>query len=394
VDQVLFESGLIFDLDLSHGTNRLQPPQLFRRLLEEGAQRWGLLSEYTAPLGEMTLRDHVAKYETALQPQGEVSTSQVAITNGAAEGLALAFRYCARNGARHVLSCGPQFPIIFTSSLHAGLCHTSVIGSETHGLVPTLEQVLDGSERLPVDVLLVTQPGNPAGDVLTESELRRIVDAMPRLRWLIVDRVCGDLSPRRDESLPELRHVADDYDVKTVLIDSFSKRRSCPGARLGYLIAEQPMIDWCASFLMGRGTSRVAEFAAVEDLRIATMWVRSPTVLSPDETDYVDQIFAGQQAIQENWHHAQAELRPLVLTPAQYGQNSVCSVRLERPMTQLDLCRFFAAEWHLGSYPMRCFLPAFDDVATNSFTFRLTLSAPTLEFARTIERMNDALAAL
>lgn len=121
---------------------------------------------------------------------------------------------------------------------------------DTYGLV--MESSSDGGFdwRLDLDsfnaavtkdtgVIVVTNPNNPTGSVLTESEMDAIVAAADRVgAWLVVDEIYRGAEP----SGPMTPTFMGRYD-KLVITGGLSKAFGLPGLRTGWIVAEPKLIQ-------------------------------------------------------------------------------------------------------------------------------------------------------
>ena len=86
--------------------------------------------------------------------------------------------------------------------------------------------------------ILITNPGNPTGVVLSEEEMRMIADvAKEHDLYLISDEVYREFCYDDSGKIPCMGHFSDIAD-NLVLIDSVSKRFSSCGARIGCVITK------------------------------------------------------------------------------------------------------------------------------------------------------------
>jgi cobalamin biosynthesis protein CobC len=89
---------------------------------------------------------------------------------------------------------------------------------------------LDRSDR--ADVVIVVNPNNPTGRIISLSELRSIALALAKKNGLlVVDEAFVD-------ALPEAASVVSDLPPATIVLRSFGKTYGLAGLRLGFAIAE------------------------------------------------------------------------------------------------------------------------------------------------------------
>ncbi len=102
--------------------------------------------------------------------------------------------------------------------------------------------------------ILITNPGNPTGVVLTKQEMRMIADiAKKHDLFLICDEVYREFCYDEEFGVPTMAHF-DDINDNLVIIDSVSKRFSACGARVGCVVTknkdlQQALLKFCQSRL-------------------------------------------------------------------------------------------------------------------------------------------------
>lgn len=112
--------------------------------------------------------------------------------------------------------------------------------------------------------ILITNPGNPTGVVLTEEEMRMIADvAKERHIYIIADEVYREFCYDDKFGIPTMGRFLD-IDENLVIIDSVSKRFSSCGARVGCIITknkdlQNAVLKFCQSRL---AVSTIAQYGA------------------------------------------------------------------------------------------------------------------------------------
>ena len=102
--------------------------------------------------------------------------------------------------------------------------------------------------------ILITNPGNPTGVVLSQEEMRMIADiAKEHNLFLICDEVYREFCYDDKFGVPSMGKF-DDIDDNLVIIDSVSKRFSACGARIGCVVTknkelQQALLKFCQSRL-------------------------------------------------------------------------------------------------------------------------------------------------
>ncbi len=112
--------------------------------------------------------------------------------------------------------------------------------------------------------IFVTNPGNPTGTVLTESEVRMIADvAKEHDLYLICDEVYREMV-FDDRKITSFGYLEDIHD-RLILVDSVSKRYNACGARIGVLISKNDeILELISKLCQGRlAVSTIEQHAAV-----------------------------------------------------------------------------------------------------------------------------------
>jgi len=112
--------------------------------------------------------------------------------------------------------------------------------------------------------IFVTNPGNPTGTVLTESEVRMIADvAKEHDLYLICDEVYREMV-FDDRKITSFGYLEDIHD-RLILVDSVSKRYNACGARIGVVISKnEEILELISKLCQGRlAVSTIEQHAAV-----------------------------------------------------------------------------------------------------------------------------------
>ena len=166
----------------------------------------------------------------------ELSESDILITTGGSEALQILFN-CILDDGDEVIIPEPFYPNYNT--------FIKTAGGSIRPLSTTPEEGYFCADRARIEALLndrtramvVTNPGNPTGMVLTPEQLRMIADvAREHDIFVIGDEVYREFV-YGGEDLATLASFPDAAD-NVVVIDSVSKRFSACGARIGALISK------------------------------------------------------------------------------------------------------------------------------------------------------------
>jgi len=205
------------------------PPQVLEAIKNYSQQ----IIEYGPSEGEAKLLEALPAY---YKNYGiDISSDDIMITTGASEAIQFAF----------MTLCDPDDEIIVPEPYYTN------VGSFAKGagvvLKPVTSRIEDGF-TLPdiaqfeaqvtskTRAILLCSPNNPTGHIYTDSEFRQILELVKRLDlFLIVDEVYREFCYEGKCFTSILQYPA--YADRVVLIDSFSKRYSMCGARIGMLIS-------------------------------------------------------------------------------------------------------------------------------------------------------------
>lgn len=100
--------------------------------------------------------------------------------------------------------------------------------------VPAMVSAVDANTRL----VVVVNPNNPTGTMLTRAEISDLAEAIPPSTLLVVDEAYVEFLPAEEGSSIELVHEIPNL----IVVRTFSKAYGLAGLRLGYAVARIPVI--------------------------------------------------------------------------------------------------------------------------------------------------------
>ncbi len=166
----------------------------------------------------------------------ELTPGNVLITTGGSEALLFALT-CVLDAGDELIVPEPYYPNYATFVAYSGAKVRPIPTTPESGYrfadLAMLESAVTDKSR----ALLLSNPGNPCGTVLSREEIRLIADfAKKHDLWLIADEVYREFVYGGEElmSFAQLEDISD----RLILIDSVSKRFSACGARIGCLISK------------------------------------------------------------------------------------------------------------------------------------------------------------
>ena len=199
------------------------------------------------PLLIEAVRNYYAKLGVDLEP------NDILITTGGSEALLLTC-LSILDPYTEVIIPEPYYPN-YTTFVHAagGVIRALNTGPEEgyhYADKKRIEKLITKNTR----AIMVTNPGNPTGVVLSEDEMRMIADiAKKNDLFLISDEVYREFCYDDKFGIPTMGRFKD-IDDNLVIIDSVSKRFSACGARVGCVITknkelQQAILKFCQSRL-------------------------------------------------------------------------------------------------------------------------------------------------
>ena len=199
------------------------------------------------PVLIQAIQEYYKKLGVDLEPE------DILITTGGSE--ALLFTYLSiLDPYTEVIIPEPYYPN-YTTFVHAagGVIRALQTGPEEgyhYADRKRIEKLITKNTR----AIMVTNPGNPTGVVLSEEEMRMIADiARENDLFLISDEVYREFCYDDKFGIPTMGRFTD-IDDNLVIVDSVSKRFSACGARVGCVITknkdlQQALLKFCQSRL-------------------------------------------------------------------------------------------------------------------------------------------------
>lgn len=206
---------------------------------------------YQASPGSPELIDAVRSYYKTLDV--DLNPDDVLITTGGSEALLLTC-LSILDPYTEVIIPEPYYPN-YTTFVHAAggvirALPTNPWEGYRYAKRERIESLITKNTR----AILITNPGNPTGVVLDESEMRMIADvAKEHDLFLICDEVYREFCYDDKFGVPTMARFRD-IDENLVIVDSVSKRFSACGARVGCVVTrnqelQQALLKFCQSRL-------------------------------------------------------------------------------------------------------------------------------------------------
>ncbi|WP_147126628.1 aminotransferase class I/II-fold pyridoxal phosphate-dependent enzyme [Shimia ponticola] len=241
----------------------------------------------------------------------------VLITAGAAEANYLAFQQLVAPGDR-VVTETPGWPQIDVLGRAMGAEMVHVRRREDDGWAFPMQAFADAVTP-DTRLIFLTNPNNPTGRLLTDAELRQVVDiARAADAWLVVDEVYAGL----EWAGPRPPSIAGMYD-KGITTGSVSKALGLQGLRTGWLICRDPEMVMDAVILRENG-SEIMNIMGEVIAEIALRPERYAAALDAARAEaqktltMLDMFIAGQERL--SWVRPEAGLIGLARVEGEDGE--------------------------------------------------------------------------
>ena len=229
------EGKKIYHLNI--GQPDLPTPPAFYEAVHKFADR---TLAYEASPGMTVMIDAVKNYYHQLNV--DLEDNDILITTGGSEALLFTF-LSILDPYTEVIIPEPYYPN-YTTFVHAAggvirALPTNPWDGYRYADRQRIESLITPNTR----AIMITNPGNPTGVVLTQEEMRMIADiAKEHNLFLICDEVYREFCYDDKFGVPTMAHYRD-IDENLVIIDSVSKRFSACGARVGCVVTRNKQLQ-------------------------------------------------------------------------------------------------------------------------------------------------------
>ncbi|WP_232832626.1 pyridoxal phosphate-dependent aminotransferase [Photorhabdus sp. CRCIA-P01] len=235
-------------MNLSFGEPEFGPPEFLQPLIEQQGLNWEVfmysVKGYEQPKGSPMLRQAIANwyqqhYGLTIDPEREIM-----VTHGGVEAINLAIQ-CTTQEHQGVIVCHPSYMLyerVVTALNRKPVTLNRPLGeAEYHS---ALESVQQNTALQQAGVMIVNSPENPSGYMLNAQDWDAVAEFTQQHGiWLIHDEVY-DVMAYAERHQPALRHP--ELRENTIMINSFSKKFGLPGLRIGWMVANEQVINMAA----------------------------------------------------------------------------------------------------------------------------------------------------
>ncbi|MFC2146187.1 pyridoxal phosphate-dependent aminotransferase [Acidobacteriota bacterium] len=227
------------------------PPRLYSTYFLKELDSNQMISNYTHCAGNPVLREAISTYEKLIGtdnmnfPGG--FADNICVTAGATAALKFYFEYYSQKYPETaVLFLGLNYFAFYEYCNIYQLKKIVLTSKKKNRIAPTIEEITREIRKERPKLISLTLPLNPSGEIYSEDELRRLISVLKKYDMLfLIDKVQADVFAANFDYININKVIIEEQFVdKVVVIDSLSKTRGLPGARLGYIMADKEAIDY------------------------------------------------------------------------------------------------------------------------------------------------------
>ena len=220
---------------------------------------------YAPSNGLPEMLDAVRKYYAGFGVSLE--RGDILIGNGGSEALQMLLA-CILDEGDEIVIPEPFYPNYQTMTLLTGAHIRPISTCPEEGYRYAIRERVEACINERTRAIMITNPGNPTGAVLTPDELKLMLDiAKEHGLFIICDEVYREFTYQGEPLLSALQYEG--YEENVVVIDSVSKRFSACGARIGMLISRNKdlmahALKWCQTRLSSTMADQLASATLYE----------------------------------------------------------------------------------------------------------------------------------
>jgi len=260
---------------LNIGQPDIKTPDIFYKAIEEFHDP---VLSYAPSSGVPMLLDAVRGYYKRIGVTLE--RGDILPTSGGSEALQMVMATILDDGDEIVIP-EPFYPNYHTSITLAGATIRPVPTKPEEGYSYAHREAVEACINERTRAIMITNPGNPTGAVLSKDELKLMLDiAREHDLFIICDEVYREFTYGGEPLMSGLQFEG--YEDNVIVIDSVSKRFSACGARVGMLISKNKefmaqAMKWCQCRLCS---------ATVDQIGAAALYSLDPSYFDAIREEY------------------------------------------------------------------------------------------------------------
>lgn len=242
---------------ISSGINWLDPPSIYNELVINEMKKNHFIKNYSSNNGYLVLLDAIKQYEyykfnASLNESNLPSNLDICITPGATASISLLFNYFyTRKSSLQFLILGLSYYMFYFCLERLNFNYYTLISQLGGRIYPTIDEIenylFDLDKK--IDYVILTAPLNPSGELYNRTEFNYLIKILKKHNIKLIIDIC-----QMDEFNDIGEYVnfnfisrCNYYESNLIIINSFSKTRSIPGARIGYIVAQRNIIEYISS---------------------------------------------------------------------------------------------------------------------------------------------------
>lgn len=230
--------------ELGDGINKLDIPRLYKTYIKESLEFSNDFQKYTESKGSDFLQGILSYYEKVIAYENtdtrEGFCNCLSVTAGATAAIFFMFAYFREKYPVHkVYMLGLNY-FLFEENCKLNHIEYEYIVSKKHGrILPSVEEIRIRLANINQRIIVLTIPANPSGEIYSYEEVAEICRiCVAHNLILVVDKcqmeILTDCFTFVNVGKAVIEANAED---NVIFIDSFSKTRSIPGIRIGYIFS-------------------------------------------------------------------------------------------------------------------------------------------------------------
>ncbi|WDV45040.1 pyridoxal phosphate-dependent aminotransferase [Clostridiaceae bacterium M8S5] len=236
--------------NISIGVSELDPPKFYTDHFIKELKNHDFIKRYTANAGHPMLTGTLKFYENTLANKFKGNKNLVenlCVTTGATPAITFFFEYFANKYINEkIMLVGLNYYLFYECMTKYKIEGITVTSTLHDRIAPTTTELIMYIEKYNPKLIVLTLPMNPSGECYSEEELREIVRIVKQKDILLLLDKCQLEEFASCYQFLNMNKVIleEDYVQNTIFINSISKTRNLPGARLGYIFANKEIIDY------------------------------------------------------------------------------------------------------------------------------------------------------
>lgn len=234
---------------ISSGVNQFAMPDLYWKVNSDDVMESTNIVNYTAPRGNPMLIKSILYYENYFAQDVEAyNDKNICLVAGGTAGLNFVFEYLAITGRKKAVVIGYSYTLFELLANRFEIELNVLINKQDCIISPNIDEVISYVNKKQVDFICLTDPSNPSGEMISEEAFRKLLRVCKDKKIeLIIDKCQRDELELLDKedyfSLNKI--ISEEKAIEYItIINSYSKTRSLPGLRTGYVIGNERLIKY------------------------------------------------------------------------------------------------------------------------------------------------------